>query len=388
LTRTARSALDVALVTTGDPGRRTGGYLYNQRLKAALIAAPDGWLVDEVTVPEGSADFVAAALRSAVSERRPQVVILDSIVLPGAGLAAAALRDELGSRLIALMHMLPSDLLGDQPVATSAGVKRLSDLERQLLSAVDRAVAVSPTLGDALVEAGAPAERVGVIPPGRDGCVAFGTSRSQRGPGPRLGRPAPGPGFDPAPTGRQPIRFLTVANWSEAKGIHLVVEALARLPVEARLDLVGETGETAYAAEVTSLIARLSLEQRVRVHGSLEPLALAERYSHCDVFVLPSRSEGFGTVFAEAMSFGKPVIAARVGPLPWLVEPGCGRLVPPNEVGPLATAMEQFATDADLGRTMGEQAWRRAQRLPTWEESTGRFGAVVRELLELERGGA
>jgi glycosyltransferase involved in cell wall biosynthesis len=61
---------------------------------------------------------------------------------------------------------------------------------------------------------------------------------------------------------------------------------------------------------------------------------------HLDVLVLPSYEEPFGTVLAEAMAVGTPVVATNVDGLPEVVEDGvCGRLVPPGERGPLADAV-------------------------------------------------
>jgi glycosyltransferase involved in cell wall biosynthesis len=115
---------------------------------------------------------------------------------------------------------------------------------------------------------------------------------------------------------------------------------------------------------------------------------LAGRYAAADVFVLPSIAEGFGTVYAEAMSFGLPVVACRVGPLPWLVPPERGILVPPNDGAVVARAMGAPAADAALRRRMGAAALRRARSLPTWSESATAFCRLMRELLGASFGAA
>ncbi|MEA2354737.1 MAG: hypothetical protein QOD61_866 [Solirubrobacteraceae bacterium] len=81
---------------------------------------------------------------------------------------------------------------------------------------------------------------------------------------------------------------------------------------------------------------------------------------HVDVLVAPSRQEPFGTVLAEAMAVGTPVVATRVGGLAEVVEDGVtGRLVDPGRPDQIAAAVLEV-----LGRrrTMGEAARRSARR--------------------------
>ena len=354
----------VALVTGGDPVRRTGGYLYNRRVLDALVRSGDAPGVEQIILPDGPPDAATAALRARLAALRPTVAIVDSLVLPIAARLTETIQHALGIRVVALMHMLPSDGSTGGHVPGNPEVESLIDLERRLLSMADRIVAVSPALKARLIRAGAAPNRVVVVSPGRDGC------------------PLPPPARYRAPDRDHPPRFLSVANWSESKGIHLIVEAVARLDSVATLDLVGEPGGGDYARQVRERIARHRLSGRVRVFGSLSADTLAERYAASDVFVLPSRTEGFGTVYAEAMSFAKPVVAARVGPLSWLVEDGCGLLVPPDDVVALAAAMRTLATDDGLRQRLGENARRRAERLPTWQETGEAFRAAVRDLLD------
>jgi glycosyltransferase involved in cell wall biosynthesis len=81
---------------------------------------------------------------------------------------------------------------------------------------------------------------------------------------------------------------------------------------------------------------------------------------HVDVLVAPSRQEPFGTVLAEAMAVGTPVVATRVGGLAEVVEDGVtGRLVDPGRPDQLAAAVLEV-----LGRreAMGAAARRSARR--------------------------
>jgi len=78
---------------------------------------------------------------------------------------------------------------------------------------------------------------------------------------------------------------------------------------------------------------------------------LAREYNGCHVFCLPSVQEGFGIVFLEAMASGKPIIAARAGAVPEVVQHGL--LVEPDSSEALATAIERLYREPALGEALG-----------------------------------
>jgi glycosyltransferase involved in cell wall biosynthesis len=93
-----------------------------------------------------------------------------------------------------------------------------------------------------------------------------------------------------------------------------------------------------------------------------------------DVLVLPSREEPFGTVLAEAMNAGTPVVATRVGGLPEVVEDGVtGRLVEPGDPAALAAAVREVLARRD---EMGAAARVRARR---WH--AGAYADRIAELI-------
>ena len=98
---------------------------------------------------------------------------------------------------------------------------------------------------------------------------------------------------------------------------------------------------------------------------------------HLDVLVLPSRMEPFGTVLAEAMAAGTPVVASRVDGLPEVVDDGVtGLLVPPEDPEALADAVLQVLGDRER---MGAAARERAKR---WDADVyaERVGALIEAL--------
>src|SRR5205085_7475716 len=100
---------------------------------------------------------------------------------------------------------------------------------------------------------------------------------------------------------------------------------------------------------------RPRLEQLARVSGVMDRTRflhgltqeeLFACYCHCDLFALPSRGEGFGLVFLEAMAHAKPVIGGAHGGTPDVIDDGLtGMLVPHGDAERLSAALELILTD-------------------------------------------
>lgn len=141
-------------------------------------------------------------------------------------------------------------------------------------------------------------------------------------------------------------RFLTIALLSDQKGIHYLLQAAAL--VRARVDCPFELvigGDGPERQRLEQLARQLGLMDICRFVGLLDRTQVRDWMRWCDVFVLPSIHETFGVVLGEAMACGKPVIATRCGGPEYVVEEGCGLLVPIADAQALADAMEQFLLD-------------------------------------------
>jgi glycosyltransferase involved in cell wall biosynthesis len=95
---------------------------------------------------------------------------------------------------------------------------------------------------------------------------------------------------------------------------------------------------------------------------------LERHYERAAVVACPSHREGFGVVCAEAMAYGRPVVAGDVGGLRDLVvHEETGLLVPPGDVGALRAALRRLLDDADLRRRFGEAGRGRIVEHFTWQ---------------------
>ena len=114
---------------------------------------------------------------------------------------------------------------------------------------------------------------------------------------------------------------------------------------------------------------------------------VSEVLAALDVFVLPSLWEGMPNAVLEAMASGLPVVATAVGGTPEVVVDGVtGLLVPPQDPGALAQAVEQFLRDPGLRRTMGRAGRRRVEQHFDIRETVRQVEDLYETLLR-ERGG-
>jgi glycogen(starch) synthase len=98
-----------------------------------------------------------------------------------------------------------------------------------------------------------------------------------------------------------------------------------------------------------------ALDSRIQLPGFLENRG--EFFAALDLFIMPSRSEGWGLAAAEAMAHGLPVAASDTGGLPEIVQPGeTGWLLAPGDPQALADAIENAASDPARLHGMGAQA--------------------------------
>ncbi|HEY6147939.1 MAG TPA: glycosyltransferase family 4 protein, partial [Thermoanaerobaculia bacterium] len=161
------------------------------------------------------------------------------------------------------------------------------------------------------------------------------------------------------PAGRGRPSVLCVAHLYPRKNVGTLLEAFARCGSDATLRIVGTGPEAAVLGRRAALP---DLAGRVELLGHVSFDALAEEYRNADVFCLPSRQEGFGIVFLEAMAAGLPIVAGRAAAVPELVLDGeCGVLVPPDDAEALSAALGRLLSDRELGKRLGERGRRLVQ---------------------------
>jgi glycosyltransferase involved in cell wall biosynthesis len=158
--------------------------------------------------------------------------------------------------------------------------------------------------------------------------------------------------------------LVTVGRLVPAKGFDLAVEALGRLPSDLRAKLV-VVGEGPERARLEALARAAGVESRVTFTGPLPQRELVGLYRRAWLLLAPSRvlangrRDGIPNVTIEAMAMGVPVLGTAAGGLEEAVTSGeNGLLVPPDDAGALAEALERWLADPVGLERMGEQARR------------------------------
>jgi glycosyltransferase involved in cell wall biosynthesis len=158
----------------------------------------------------------------------------------------------------------------------------------------------------------------------------------------------------PATAPGRPARLLFVGQLIERKGVDVLLRAASRLPMDWRLEVVGNG---LCRAALVALSGELALAGRVTFHGALPPERLPGLYREADLFVGPSREEPLGLVFLEAAASGCPLVATGIGGIRELfTDEDTALLVPPDDAEALAAAMGRVLTDFDLRTRLVEGA--------------------------------
>ncbi|MBO5867940.1 MAG: glycosyltransferase [Oscillospiraceae bacterium] len=144
-----------------------------------------------------------------------------------------------------------------------------------------------------------------------------------------------------------PIVIGNVARiMPEVKGQDILLEALSKLSVDFRCFFAGGA-DAVHQKDLEALkqqAARLGIDQKVTFVGNVEDIPAF--LSKLDIFVLPSRSEGFGISLIEAMAMGIPCIASQLdGPAEVLQNGKYGTLFMPESSDDLAQKLEEVLSN-------------------------------------------
>ena len=169
--------------------------------------------------------------------------------------------------------------------------------------------------------------------------------------------PVDGPVPDPAPAGQ--ARLLYIGGFHDpVKGGDVLLEALPAIVDRhpgVRVTIAGPGEPPARLAAVNGRATWL---------GWLDADAKARALREADIFLMPSTSEGLPVALLEAMAYGKPIVATRVGGIPDVLADGTeGLLVPPGDVAALADAVGTLVGDPDRAWALGRAAKQRVAEL-------------------------
>lgn len=353
-----------ALVIYGSLDSVSGGYLYDRKLVEALKRAGD--TVEVVSIPwrdtlRHMGDNFSPGLLEKLASLKADILIQDELNHPSLFWMNDRLRKRRGPGnrypIISIVHHLRSS--ERRPAWQNAIARKV---ERRYLRSVDGFIFNSQTTRRAVQSL------VGEGLGDQAGIVAYpaGDRLKPCIDDDEISRRAHQPG---------PLRLIFLGNLIPRKGLHLLVDALTRVPGEVwKLQAAGSLGvDAVYVRAVRRQAAVSGIQEQVAFSGSRSDAELAEDLRSSHVLVIPSSYEGFGIAYLEGMGFGLPAIASTCGGAGEIItHKQDGYLVDPGDAAGLAGLIQDLAADRGRLLAMSLAARRRFLAHPTWEASMGR----------------
>jgi glycosyltransferase involved in cell wall biosynthesis len=356
----------VGLVIYGDLTYGSGGFLYDRMLGKALRNAGD--TVDVISLPwKGYGRCILQnfepQLRTRMAGWDGDLLLQDELVHPSLFILNRALQGSRRFPLISIVHHLRTS---EGPAGRVCGLYR--GVERAYLRTIDGFLFNSEITRRAVEDLAGQRRRGLVVTPAGD----------------RLG---PGPGEQEVcrrAAEQGPLRVLFVGNLIPRKGLLTLLEALGRLPREEwHLSVVGSPdADPGYATQVLHSVERLSIRDSVSMEGQADDESLATALRTHHVLAVPSRYEGFGIVYLEAMGFGVVPVGSSAGGAAEIIRDGeSGCLVPPDDAGALAAALRRMCEDRGRLQALARGALARFREFPGWREGMATAREHLRSLV-------
>lgn len=149
---------------------------------------------------------------------------------------------------------------------------------------------------------------------------------------------------------------------------------LARVP-DSQLVIAGDGDDR---ARLTAEVAARGLSGSVIFPGFVTPDTLSALYDHCALFALPSRGEGFGLVYLEAMCHGKACVGSVHDAAAEVIEDGVtGRLVVQDDISGISRTLAALLLDDEARERLGRTGEARLQRLFSFEQFERRISELL-----------
>ena len=183
------------------------------------------------------------------------------------------------------------------------------------------------------------------------------------------------------------VLFLSRINFK--KGLDLLIPAFAQVRArypDAVLAIVGPDNE-GYGAKVHGWVAEHRLQDAVRFVDHLEGEAVLQAYVDADVFVLPSYTENFGMVVAEALACATPVVISDQVNIHREVSGAGAGLVTRCDAGEVAEALCVLLADTPRRAAMGAAGRALVQRIWTWDVVAKQLTTEYERVIARHRAG-
>jgi glycosyltransferase involved in cell wall biosynthesis len=333
----------------GDLQAKTGGYGYDRQIISQLQKL--GWQVNPVPLGSGfpfpDDETLRQAEEALCALGKDALVIVDGLAYGTFGPIASRLAAKLN--LIALVH---HPLASEGNMSAHQQISLMKSEREALAHAKTILVTSSATRQQLVSDYDVPVDRIVVAIPGTERGIR--AKRSSEIP-----------------------QILSVGSLIPRKGHDVLIGALAKIADLAwECRIIGtRTMDIDYDAAIQKQIIDKELTDRIILAGQVDDTR--SELAHADIFALASRYEGYGMVFAEALSHGLPIIACHAGSVPEVVPSDAGILVPADDPDAFADALRLVLKDKELSDQMAEAAFGHGKTLPEWAGTAKLIAAAL-----------
>ncbi|WP_083939279.1 glycosyltransferase family 4 protein [Deinococcus apachensis] len=181
----------------------------------------------------------------------------------------------------------------------------------------------------------------------------------------------------------RPLKLIHVASLKPNKGHMDVLEALSQSDLNVEYHVIGSGGSLwrAHEEKFKEAITFHNLQEKVICHGRVSDEIKDQLYQESDIVIVPSEAETFPLSVLEGMSYGKPVIATRVGGVEDMIENNIeGLLIDPGKPECIVKAIYELLDPSTRAR-LGEAAYEKALIKFNWDVVVDRYEELTREII-------
>jgi len=341
----------------------SGGFLYDQMLVNQLRRA--GETVEIINLPWRSySDLLTQnfnrSFRKRLRAREYDILLEDELNHPSLFAVNRWLKRHVKTPIVSIVHHLR---ISERHPLLSRPFYRA--VERSYLRSVDAFLYNSQTTR----------ESVEKLIGSTNGIVAYPSGSRFKG----LGEPTV---RARAAQDRQ-LQIVFVGNIIPRKGLHVLLDAMSRLPRKAaHLTVIGSLSvDPAYTRRIRRRISRFEIGEDVTLTDAISDADLRSRLTRSDLLCVPSQHEGFGIVYLEGFAFGLPAIATTGGAASEIITDGItGFIIPPADPEALAIRLHSLVIDRTHLFRMSLAAHQTYTRWPTWSDSMQKAHRFLRSL--------